>query len=1195
MFASQTWTRWACALALLLLLTSPAAYSQSTGRMSGLVTDSTGARVPNATVELFIPGGNSPVATTTTTGDGLYNFLGLQPVYYDVSVAAPGFGKSVIRNVKVDPGVELSMNPITMEVASQAEMVEVRADAQTVQTANAEITATVTNSQVTRLPSLNRSPLAFISLQAGVGGNNRTNTTINGLRPSYANVTIDGINIQDNFIRTNSLDFQPNMLQLDQVAEFTLSTSNTNAALGNGAAQLSFVTPSGTNSLRGNVRWFNRNNAVSANTWFNNRNGVARPFLNQNQFGGSVGGPVVKDKLFFYADYEATRLRQQASATRTILRSDARNGIFSYRDTAGNVQRVNLLTLFPGLTRSNEMQQILGQVPGPEAINRDDIGDTLNTGGYAFNIRNNRTRDNITGKIDYILSTKHSFSGTYIWNKDVIDRPDLSNDYALVPKASNDNSVNLLSLTHRWNPFPTVTNEARFGFNFAPGIFATAEDFGGRIVALPLIGNPLNTFRAQGRYTDTWNYSNGTNWVKGRHTLSFGFQGMRVHADPFNDAGNLPQYNIGMSPAMAGTYNLNAALPGLRPADLPIAQNLMALHFGMIATATQQFNVTSRDSGFVSGATFGQQMRQTNWALYFNDNWKATRKLTLTLGTRWEYWSPLDEKNALFLMPVVPSGMSPIDVMRSNATLDFAGNAVNRPLYKKDWNNFGPNVGLAYQPFGDGKTVIRAGYSVNFPNDEFMVSLRNSMVTNAGLQATRNLQNLNNTFLSNAPAIPTPAFQVPRTLADNYALDTQSAMGMPDPNLVTPYVQQWNLSVQREIASGVFEIRYIGNRSTKQFRAFDYNQVNIGGGFLEDFQRAQNNLRLSQRAGAGNNAGYNPNIAGSQQLSIFPQLPSGGLLTNATIVNLINTGQVGELANIYQINQLNGPFSFYPNQYGLGMNMMTNYSNANYNGLQLDYTKRFSSGWQFQTNYTYSKVMSDSGGDSQARFEPFLDMENASIERARTPFDLTHAFKLNGVWELPFGRGRRVGINNGFVDAVLGGWGVSGIMTWQSGAPFSILSGRGTLNRAGRSSATNTATSLLDKSQLDDLIGFRMTGNGPYFIGASALGGDGRGVAADGSAPFAGQAFFHPEAGTVGTLQRRMFSGPQFWNTDLQVFKTFRATERVTVDFRGDFFNLTNTPSFFIGDQSLDSVNFGRITSTASGRRVVQFGLYLRF
>lgn len=183
---------------------------------------------------------------------------------YDLHVEMSGFRKTILRQVKVDPGVELAVQPIQLELSAVAEVVEVHAQATGVQTANAEISVTVTNLQITRLPSLNRSPLAFIAIQAGVGGNGRTNTTINGLRPSFANVTIDGVNIQDNFIRTNTLDFQPNMLQLDQVAEFTLSTSNTNASLGNGAAQLSFVTPSGTNNLKGNVRWFNRNNVASA-------------------------------------------------------------------------------------------------------------------------------------------------------------------------------------------------------------------------------------------------------------------------------------------------------------------------------------------------------------------------------------------------------------------------------------------------------------------------------------------------------------------------------------------------------------------------------------------------------------------------------------------------------------------------------------------------------------------------------------------------------------------------------------------------------------------------------------------------------------------------------------------------------------------------------------------------------------------
>jgi hypothetical protein len=1180
---------------LLAVLAAGLSVGQDTGRMSGLVVDPSGAAVPGAKVDLLIPGGSTPVASTVTTSEGLYRFTGLRPVYYDISVEMAGFRKAVVRQVKVDPGLELAMTDIRLEVATQAEVVEVVATAQSLQTANAEITATVTNSQVTRLPSLNRSPLAFISIQAGIGGNGRTNTTINGMRPSFANVTIDGVNIQDNFIRTNTLDFQPNMLQLDQVAEFTVSTSNTNAALGNGAAQVSFVTPSGSNKLRGNVRWFNRNNIASANTWFNNRNGVPRPFLNQNQFGGSLGGPIVKDRLFYYGDYEGTRQRQQSAATRTILRADARNGIFTYRDTAGNIQRVNLLALFPGLNRPQAIQEILARVPGPEKINRDDVGDTLNTGGYAFNVRNNRTRDNVTAKIDYILSMKHAITGSYVWNRDIIDRPDLANDYSLVPKASNDNKIKLLSLTHRWSPGATITNEARFGFNLAPAVFLTSEEFGSRIISLPLVSNPLNTFRAQGRFTDTYNYSNGTNWMKGGHNIAFGLQGMIIHADPFNDAGNLPNYSIGLSTAMASTYNLPPHLPGLRAQDLGNANSLLALHAGMVASAAQTFNVTSRTSGFVSGATQARKLRQQNIALYFNDAWRVNRTLTLTMGTRWEYWSPVDEADALVLLPVVPQGTSPIATLLSNATLDFAGKAVGRRWYQRDFNNFGPNVGLAWQPFGGGKTVIRAGYSINFPNDELIRSVDNNVLTNAGLSSTQNMLNLNNAFITNPPGIATPAFKVPRTLQDNYLLDRASAMGLPDPTLVTPYVQQWNFSIQRELAGGILEARYVGNRATKQFRAFDFNQVVVReNGFLADFLKAYNNLRLSQAAGRGNNAAYNPAIPGSQPLPFFDRLASGGLLSNATVVNLINTQEVGQLATVYQENALNGSVNFYNNPFGLGMNMMTNYSNANYNALQIDFTKRYSSGWQWQANYTFSKVMSDTAGDGQTRFEPFLDIQNAAIERSRTPFDLTHAFKMNGVYELPFGKGRRFSIENPVANMVLGGWGISGIMTWQSGAPFSLLSGRGTLNRSARS-GSNTATTLLNKAQLDELLQFRQTGNGPYFASASMIGADGRAVGPDGAAPFDGQAVFNPGAGTLGGLQRRMFSGPRFWNTDFQVFKTFAFQERYTVDFRADFFNLTNTPSFFVGDQSINSVNFGRITSTASGRRVVQLGLYLRF
>jgi hypothetical protein len=1157
------------------------------------VTDASGAAVPGATISLFIPGGSSPVLTATTSQEGNFFFPGVQPVTYDVTVEAAGFRKEILRGVKVDTGVELTLKPFKLQVAAQSEVIEVSATLANVQTSNAELAATISSEQVRRLPTLNRSPLALIATQAGVGSNSRTNTTINGLRPSFANVTIDGINIQDNFIRTNTLDFQPNMLQLDQVGEFTISTSNTNAALGNGAAQVTFSTPSGSNELHGSLLWNNRNNKFAANPWFSNKNGVKQPFLNQNQFGGSLAGPVIKDKVFFYANYEATRRRQQTSATTTILTDSARQGIFKYR-AGGAVQSVNVLQA-AGVTQDATMKSFLSQIPDASFINRTDVGDGLNTAGYQFNVRNNRDRDNVTGKADYVFSPKHFFTATYIWNRDITDRPDAATDFKTVPSVQNSNKIPLLSMTWRWNPKSNFTNELRGGFNLAPGVFDTNEKLPAAFYGLPLgLTNPVNTFMPQGRYTDTYSWQNNSNWFKGKHNMSFGLQGQFMDIISYSNFDVIPTYTLGISSANPKGLS-SGQLPGITSSDLSNANGLLALQAGFLTSAVKAFNVTSPTSGYVSGAPNQKNLQQSNWALYFNDVYKVSQRLTLTMGVRWEYFTPVNEVQSLYLLPVMKDG-NYINTMLSNSTLDFAGNSVGRPLYGKDLNNFGPNVGMAWQPFGDGKTVIRAGYSINFPNDEFIRSIDNNAGTNSGLNTTVNLTNLYTTVSAGLPEIATPTLKVPRTFADNYALSSLAAFGMPDPNLRTPYVQQWNLSVQREVAKGVLEIRYVGNHATKQFRAFDFNQVQVTGTeFLADFKRAQNNGFLAQGAIGTFDPRYNAAISGSQPLTFLPTLPNGGYLTNATIRSYIQTGQPGELGYFYQYQRVNGDYSFFQNRYALGTNVVTNYSNATYNAGQVDYRRNFSRGLQLQANYTYSKVMSDAAGDGQTRFEPLLDLTNAKVERARTPFDLTHAFKLNGVYDLPFGKGKLLDAGNGTLNQIIGGWSVSGFMTWQSGAPFSILSNRGTLNRAARSSGLNTATSNLNKGQLDEIIGFRQTGNGPYFIAASAIGPDTRGVAGDGLAPFQGQAFFNPGAGSIGALQRRMFSGPAFWNTDFSILKRVNFLEKQYVEVRADFFNLTNHPSFYIGDQAVNGTNFGRITSTASGSRIVQFGLYYRF
>jgi len=745
-----------------------------------------------------------------------------------------------------------------------------------------------------------------------------------------------------------------------------------------------------------------------------------------------------------------------------------------------------------------------------------------------------------------------------------------------------------------------MTNELRGGFNFAPAVFDTSEKFGNYLVTFPtvvsnttFISNPVNTFRAQGRYTDTYNFSDNFNWFRGKHSLSFGISWQRIHADPYNDAGITPAYTLGIS--SNNTHGLvGSQLPGISSSDLATANGLLSVAAGYISSYSQTFNVKDRTSGYVNGYTNLRRLRLQNTSFYVADAWRINSRLTATMGVRWEYWTPVSEVDKLFLVPQLSGDVR--TTLLSNSTLDFAkGN-----YYNRDLNNFAPNMGIAWQPFNDGgKTVIRAGYSMNYPNDELMASVRNSLDTNGGLSSAASKTGLTDT-LSNPTTVTVPTYKVPRTFYDNYSgISTTTAFGMPDPNLATPYVQQWNLSVQREIGKGVLEVRYVGNHATKQIRAFDFNQVMVKEsdvpGYMTAFKAAKNNGNLARQSTGTFDPRYNASIPGSQALPFFTALPGSGYLTNSTVRSYIDANQVGELAYFYSYNQVNGNVNFFRNPYAAGTNVLSNISSANYNALQIDYRRSMSHGFQFQANYTRGKALSDSGGDSQTRFEAFMDNDNGRLEYGPTVFDQRNVFHLNGVWDLPFGKGRPVNIDNRIADAILGGWTTSGFMTWTSGTPFSILSARGTLNRAARS-AINTASVRSDASALKKSMGVTMTGNGPYFISPSNINTDGRGTSADSAtSDFSGQLFYQPGAGEVGNLQRRMFYGPNYWNLDFAVLKRIVIHERQSLEFRMESSNFTNHPSFDFGDANITSTTFGKITAMQSDRRMIQFGLYYKF
>jgi hypothetical protein len=432
-------------------------------------------------------------------------------------------------------------------------------------------------------------------------------------------------------------------------------------------------------------------------------------------------------------------------------------------------------------------------------------------------------------------------------------------------------------------------------------------------------------------------------------------------------------------------------------------------------------------------------------------------------------------------------------------------------------------------------------------------------------------------------------------LAQNYALNPSgNAVAMPDPGLTTPYVQQWNFSVEHSFKDVILSVRYVGNHGVKEIRGLDYNQVVIGG-LLPNFLQAQNNGFLAQQKTGAFNPSYNSAIAGSVALPYFAAMPNGGYLTNSSVESYMQTGAVGELANFYQYNGINGSNNYYRNPNTLGANVLQNYSSSTYNAAVIEVVKRFSKGLSFQANYVFSKNLSDSQGAQGTDFEPLLDMNNPKIEKARVAaIDITQAFKANFSYTLPMGKGHKLS-GNSLVNRVIGDWNVAGIFTLQSGTPFSILSGRGTLNRNSRSTTLNTADTALTLPQLQNLFQVRMTGNGPYYVAASAIGSDGRAVAPDGTAAFAGQVFTEPGAGTIGTMQKAMLDGPSVWDLDFKVSKDIPITEHKSVQIRMDSTNFLNHTTWYVPDQTLTTTTFGKITSQYYGNRLIQFAMYFKF
>jgi hypothetical protein len=1247
--------RIAFVLTFLMLLLSISAFGQTRGSLSGLVSDASGAAISGATVTAtHLATGEEVKATTDAQGGFVFPSVPLGP--FSVKVEANGFKRTEVQEVVVSVGTPTKLS-ISLEVGTVNEAVVVTGESQEViNTSNPTLTNVINTRQVKDLPLPTRNPLDLARLQAGIAvvGTDTRNASVGGLRGSATNVTQDGINAMDNFVKTSSF-FAISAPSLNSTSEFSVSVGTVGSDAGRGVAQVRMVTKSGTNDYHGGVFWQHRNDALNANTFFNNASGTPKEIIRENFFGGTIGGPIHlpgklfgplaydgRNKSFFFFSYEGFRQPFSVTRNRTVLSAQARQGIFQYTGANGQLTSVNLLQIgnFANLNPLTTAQ--LNAMPLP---NNTLVGDALNTAGFRYNVTGSSPNDKYVGRFDQQL-VENSRLGSHklefvINHATFLLKPDTFNGLEAPFPGGTDafqGSTRILMAGAIHSTFGSnMTNEVRVGHQRAPVGFLRDSQPTAPFIVLTGVTTFNNTFMSQGRNTLVYQYIDNFSLIKGTHTFRFGGDVQSISAITFNDAGINQTINLGSNSANPDGI-LNSEFPNLPSGATGTAianRGRQVYHnlVGLLASSSRTFNITSPTSGFVPGATRARDFAQRAVSLYFQDQWRVRRNFTLNYGARWEFQGVPFEKKGIAIQPVNridglygisgPNNLFKPGVVTGQVTsLNFVNGDTGIKLYNNDWNNFAPFIGIAWSPnfdggpmrwlFGaEGKSSIRTGYSISYLQDGFTV-VSNALgvgTTNAGLIQTA--ANNTPTGVLSAAGVPlvTPTFQIPTTDAANFLLNNNNGLWTFDPGLRVPYVQQWSFGIEREIAANTaIEVRYVGNHAVKVFRAIDINEVNIfENGFLNEFLNAQKNLQIN------GGTSFAPGAAGTVALPImntlFAGLASSVGFTSSTFITALQNNNVGAMAftlansPTYRTNRANLTFNgqpapnfFLANPNASFARALTNAGFSNYHSLQAEVRRRLSKGLMLQANYTFSKAITDIDSGGQSTLEQYRTLRNIDLDRHRAGFDQTHRFIANFIYELPFGAGRRwLNSGNPFVRKAVEGWQLGSIITRQSGQPIGIFSGRSTLNQF---TAFNPAQ-LVGSTTAEEFrknAGIFKTPAGVFFFNPNLLN-----ITTN---PTTGQLtgatlksglLEAPAPGTFGNFPRNFISGPNFTQFDFSVTKRTRFFERGDVEFKATFFNAFNQVNFPMGDLTFDSANFSRISSQRGGPRVIHFILGINF
>jgi hypothetical protein len=1118
-----------------------------TGTLSGTVTDATDAVVPNAPVTVTnLETGRDAKVVTDASG----NFVvpNLDNGFYRVTVDMPGFSKAVVDRVQVFVSQVRPLN-IKLEVARTGTEIVVEAQPTAVQTESVELKNSVDRAQLDNMPLPTRNPLDLVKTYAGILTPPSTAVTggdafVHGLRGNTTNLTQDGINVQDDFVKTSAF-FAISAPVADAIGEMNVTVGGVGADAGFGSAQVSMVTRRGTNDAHGSLYWYQRTSYLNANTWFNNTNGVATPFQLQNHLGASLGGPVYlpklyhgRNKTFFFFLYEAYREPRSQPRERTVMTTSAEQGMFTYTPTTGGgPTTVNLLNIGT-IGATGQKPAINPAIMGiytkyvPQSGYTDSgcsAGDGVNIRCIALNLAGVNNQDRWNVRLDHQLTSKHSIE--FVWSRaSFTTTPDFLNSnepsFPGAPWAGDqDSSRELFVWALQSVLSPTKTNEVRIGYQHAPVNFAYSNNFsetGGTQINYLTVTAPIQTTTnlPQGRNTPVRQYIDNFAWVKGNHQIRFGGEFRQQVADSYFWNTVYPRLTLGTNSANQNNLS-TSTLAGISASELTLAQNIFANITGLMGSINQGFNHTSPTSGYVSGVPEDYTPIQNNFAFYIQDSWKMRRNLTIQAGVRWEYEGPYDARNGLVLLPqnAIQSAMGPTPITggpvanlfqpgnlngATDTILTLQGATNGHETYNKDLNNFAPFFGFAYSPGTNGKTSIRGSFSTNYVQDGFTF-FTGATTSNTGL------------FTTASNSIPTGAFstsgiasQLPQPKGGGFPVSEvanwinfqgSSSILTYDPNLRTPYVLEWSLGAQRELWKHyAIEARYVGNHGVKQYRTWNINELNLtSNGLLNEFIHAQNNYNIDQANKVNGTFAYSglPGQAPTPILDkIFAGLPatsgyqSSSFITNLTqnqVYTMYNTIRTSPtyLANIYGANALgnsNFPLNFFvANPWATNVNLVNNASWSRFDALEVELNRRFSNGFFVLGNYTFGKAFSDTAfGSSQTENQNYLSLRNTALDKFRPAFDVRHSFGLTVSYPLPFGRGQKFLANIPRAANVIAGGWVINGFTHWSSGAPFSISS----NRATLGSALFPAANLqnMTAAQLQKYIGVFRTGNGVYWL-----------------------------------------------------------------------------------------------------------------